>query len=303
MNIVYTFIGSLPTYTFDTVYQTRLFYKGPIYLITNDMNNNLIPILQTKYDVLIVPYEDVYDHDFNKVVSLTSNKFMVINDLKGREKLFIYSFERFFCLYNLMVKYNLDNCFFIEIDNLLYDNPEHWLSGFQQKEIAFMFDNYDRCASGVFYVNHSTSLKILTDYFKEFILNETIFMSEMIALYRFWKKYPELVQLLPVHWNTAMYPEYVYQSIHLYKNTIFDAASMGIYIGGMDPYHTNGTIVRNSKSTWSLIDYTGYTFEWRTDEHGRKIPYISDGTVWYKINNLHIASKELKPHTSILAEY
>jgi hypothetical protein len=295
MNIVYAFIGPLPSYTIDTIHQLRLFYDGPAFLILNDYNNPSLSVLENTYHVTIIKYDDVYHHEFNTVVNLCYNKFCIVNSLKGREKLFIYSFERFFVLYNLMCEYKLENVFFVELDNLIYDDPRKWLPSFQQKGLAFMFDNYNRGASGVCYIKDTKSFETLLHYFTEFILYDTGFISEMDALYKFWQKHSADVQLLPIHWPTDTYPIETYSNFEAYNNTVFDAASMGIYLGGMDPHHTKGVIVKGLKGQWSLIDYTGYTFEWRLDKQGRKIPYVSDGAHWYKINNLHIHSKDLKP--------
>ena len=44
MIIVYSFIGKLPKYIVDTVYQSRLFFDGDIYLILDDLS-----LYQPKY--------------------------------------------------------------------------------------------------------------------------------------------------------------------------------------------------------------------------------------------------------------
>jgi hypothetical protein len=59
MNIVYAFIGPLPSYSIDTVNQTRLFFDGPLYFIVSDLSSAYVPVLQDRYNVTIVPYESV----------------------------------------------------------------------------------------------------------------------------------------------------------------------------------------------------------------------------------------------------
>ena len=80
-----------------------------------------------------------------------------------------------------------------------------------------------------------------------------------------------------------------------FSDTIFDAASIGIYLGGMDPHHTGGVIQYKLKGKWSAVDYTNYTFTWKEDSQGRRIPYVWGSGKFLQINNLHIHSKLLMP--------
>jgi len=300
MKIVYCFIGKLPNYCLDTVYQLRLFYKGDVYFIVNDYDSEYIQILKNKYNVNIVKYEDVISNEFINVVNNYRSKFCIVNGLSGRENLFIYSFERFFCLYNLMKIYDLTDVFFLELDNLLYDDPLKWKEKFSVKNLAYMFDNYDRCSSGIFYVKNIDSLLNLNNYFLHFIQNSNKFISEMGALYEFWERNKDEVQMLPILWNDDSLPSMATSNYENYDNSIFDALPLGVYLCGYEPFHTNGVIVKNMKSKWSLVDYTKYKYKWEIDDKGRKIPYIlnENTNIWNRINNLHIHSKNLKEYLS-----
>jgi hypothetical protein len=131
-------------------------------------------------------------------------------------------------------------------------------------------------------------------YFIEFISKSNKFMSEMLALWDFWLNNKECVQILPTMYSVPNIPEVIYENYDDY-NSIFDAASLGIYLGGMDPHHTNGKIVKGLKWWHSLIDYTQYKYKWELDNLNRNIPYIFNIQTnnWIKINNLHIHSKML----------
>ena len=123
MIIVYCFIGGLPSYAIETVYQTRLFFKGDIYFIVSDLASPIIDILKNKYNVIIIPYKQVIDAEFNQCTEQYIHKFSIVEAAKGRERLFIYAFERFAVLYQLMCQRNITDVFFIELDNLIYDDP------------------------------------------------------------------------------------------------------------------------------------------------------------------------------------
>lgn len=295
MNIALSFVGKLPEYTVDCVHQIRLFTTEKIYLILDDLNSPYVNKLK-EYDVTFIDYNKLDNTEFNKVINQTKHKFHIVHDLKGRELLFIRAFERFFLLQSLMKRDNIENVFFMEIDNLIYDNPNNWVSEMSKHELCYMFDNINRCASGVMYVKTWNSLNIFTEEAVSFISSSEEFMTEMTVLWNISNN--NLVDFLPVFWNEEGIHEYAFRNFSKYGDSIFDAAGMGIYIGGFDPCHTGGVIKKFPKNKWSQIDYTKQEYKWEVDNEGRKIPYIYCKDKWLRINNLHIHSKQLKEHLS-----
>lgn len=299
MHVAYAFVGPLPAYSIDTIHQLRLFYNGPVYYILSDTENPMVSVLRDTYGVSIVPYEEVKDNYFNELIKQKYNRFCIVDSLKGREKLFIYAFERFYLVHNLMKQRQLKNIFFMEVDNLVYDDPHIWLNGFTANDMSYMYDNRDRGASGICFLQSTDTLELFLDYCSKFIEFSDEFLDEMTALYRFWNANKSRVGMLPIHWPDDSIPYMASDNFALYKNSIFDAASMGIFIGGMDPHHTGGVIKKGLKGRWSHLDYTKYKYKWEKDEKGRNIPYVlGPGDGWLRINNLHIHSKVLKPCTS-----
>jgi hypothetical protein len=300
MIIVYCFIGPLPSYAVDTVHQTRLFYKGPIYFIMSDLQSPHRATLES-YGVEFISYDGLKDETFYDCIKEHYTKFSVVEGLKGRENLFVYAFERFFVLYHVMKQREWTDVLFLELDNLIYDDPLKWEETFSSQPMAFMYDNVKRCASGICYIQSHDILFEFTQCCLEYIRETDIandFMTEMQALYAFWKKNPEKVQLLPIHWPSENVPPETYENYHRYRKSIFDAAAIGVYLGGVDPYHTHGLVITGLRCIWSIIDYTHYQYDWREDEEGRLIPYILNKDKWIRINNLHIHSKNLKPYLS-----
>jgi hypothetical protein len=301
MIIAYSYIGPLPEYTLDTIYQTRLFFKGPIYFIISDLSSPIVTTLENQYDVTVIPYKTVVDHEFNDCVAKHINKFTILEGLKGRELLFIYAFERFFVLHQLMRQQQLSNVFFMELDNLIYNDPLKWEERFCDYEMSIMFDNYERCSSGICYIKNTDILSRFCQRSIQYIVQTDItkqFMTEMQSLEAFWKENPLIIQILPTHWPSPHVPPPTYERYHCYQNSVFDSAGLGIYFGGIDPIHTNGMIMTGLRSIWSAIDYTPNRFEWKKDEEERLIPYVVLENQWIRINNLHIHSKQLRPHLS-----
>jgi hypothetical protein len=303
MFIAFSFVGILPNYTIDSIYQIRLFTDMPIYLIYNDYNSPYLNDI-TKYNVNLVKYDDVFSDIFNNTLNIYRNKFVIVDSLNERKELFIRSLERFFLLNNLLLKYNLSDCFFMEIDNLIYDDPSNWFTQFTKNNLCYMYDSIDRCSSGIMYVKNNKVLSPLCDYIIKYIkINNPghKMTSEMYALANYYKSNHDTnIQILPTFWGNYdnMFKE-TYENYELYNDTIFDAAAIGMYLFGWDPIHTNGVIVKYKKSMCSLLECSNYKFKWELDDQNRNIPYIFNGTKWLRINNLHIHSKDLKSALSI----
>ena len=295
MIVAYCFIGPLPEYALDTVHQMRLFYKDPIYFIISDTESPYCKELNT-LDVTIIPYNTVLDNNFIDCVNANDNKFDIIHGLQGREKLFIYSFERFAVLNQMMLKYNLTDVFFLELDNLIYDDPLKWVTQFSLKEMAYMYDKEDRCCSGIAFIKNTELLTEFVTFCITFINTTTKYVSEMGALYEFWLLHKDRIQMLPTHWPSQV-SSIVHEHYHLYQS-VFDSAPMGVYLGGYDPYHTQGIIKKGLKWPGNDIDYTQYQYKWEKDVNARNIPYVLYEDTWIRINNLHIHSKDLVSNLS-----
>jgi hypothetical protein len=292
MFIGLSFIGILPKYIIDCVHQIRCYYNNDIYLIIDDYNSQYLPIV-LKYNVKIVRYDNVVDNNFLTIITKNYHKFLIINELKDRKLLFIRSFERFFLIHNLMKKNNLSDCFFMEIDNLIYDNPVNWISKFNKKELCYMFDNKDHFSSGIMYIKTSQSICNLLSYILNFIDTSKEFMSEMTCLSRYYELNKDSVQLLPIYWSDDNISSEAYINYGVYGETIFDAAGIGIFLLGENAFHNNGIVVCGKKNPHSQIDYRKNIFDWKIDNNNLKKPFIWDGNKWILINNLHVHSKEL----------
>jgi len=306
MNIVYAYIGPLPSYSVDTVHQTRLFFDGPLFFIVSDLSSAYVPVLQDRYNVTIVPYESVKDEGFQDIVEDNYSKFEIFEYLGARNKLMIYSFERFFVLNQLMKQKGLTDVLFMELDNLIYNDPRQWLPGFRQSGMAYMVDNIARASSGIAYIKNASFLEQFLNYCIVYIqAPTTIRPQEMSVLYYFWQENTHMVQFLPILWPSDSSGDGtdIQEASHTFSlyDSLFDAASLGICMGGLDLYHTGGTLIKGIKGPWSLFDYSGYRQEWQLDSQNRRIPYLWSETrkSWIRINNLHIHSKDLAPHLSV----
>jgi len=300
MNVVFSYIGKIPQYAVDCIFQLRLFYSGDIYIITDDVYSPVLrhPALKNIY---IVPYHEVRHEEWENLMKTHERHFAVIDGINERRFLFKTSMERFFLISNLMLKYELSDVFFMEFDNMMYFDPREMLAQFSNgSDMAYTIDDVERACAVFMYVKSATAFSPLLDYTIKYVIENTgrEWLNEMQVLYRYWRAAPRgTVQVLPTLFKAADFaPATEIPVAENYKkyNSIFDAQALGIYLCGIDKFHSGGTLKLGSKSQWSRMDFTKYSYIWLIDEAGRKIPYIlDDDGMPIKINNLHVHSKDL----------
>lgn len=294
MNIVYSFIGKLPEYTIHSIHQTRTFFKGKIYLIVDNINDNLLDNIK-KYDVTIINYNTVVDKEIIKY----HRRFNICH-CPGRELLFFRSTERFFLVKNLIKLLNLENVLFIEIDNLLYNDPNVWLQSLSKFNFSLMYTGKNHLSSGICFIKNFNVIQDITQKIINFINSEESLkmpcLNEMKILYSI-KNTIDGLHLLPGIWeNDSAFIKEMYENYELY-NSIFDPGSIGTFLFGNEPANMGGKIVKGlqlNKYFSDTYDYSKHKIEFHLDEKARKIPYIiNDNCEKIRINILHIYSKDL----------
>ena len=260
MNIILSFIGTLPNYIVDCIKQIRLYTDNNIYLILNDYNSPFLEKI-VGYNVMLCKYEDVFDNNFGNAMNKNSKNFWYIDYAIGREQIFIRSLERFYLANNLIKLLDLKNNIFLEIDNLIYDNPDNWLINLINHNIAYMAHTIDHCASGIMYIKDKNSLNKFLEYLTEYILNAKYSEcpNEMKAIFNYYKENSNDIHLLPILFNdtTNNVSKDAYENYELY-NSIFDGAAYGIYLGGEDPIHNKGNIVYNKSFDHFIVKCKNY---------------------------------------------
>lgn len=292
MTICLSFVGKTPSYIEDNIKQIRYFTEDHVYIILSETQSTIVENLKKISNVHIIEYNDVRSKSFDDLMVKYRNKFKIIAGLNDRKELFIRSFERFYILYELMLKKDLKDVWFLELDNLVYDDPNNWLEPLKNYDMAYMIDNENRCCAGIAYFSGYDKMDKLLDHFSSYIkTSNDNYINEMKALYSFYKECKDIkVYILPSHWDQ----DGDYSSKYDNYNEIFDAHAIGVFLFGLDTIHTGGKVKKRCKDPWSKIDYTQNNFKWIKDDQERNIPYIQKGGDWIKINNLHIHSKTLK---------
>lgn len=289
MIIVYSFIGNLPDYIVDSIYQTRLYCDNDIYLIYNEYSSKYIDEIKKYKNIYLIKYDDV-----NKSSLTTLKKyykhFHIVNGLGVRKELFYRSFERIYLLYNLITMLNLEDILFLELDNLIYSDPNNWIKNID-KDFAFMIDNIGRVSIGTSFFKNKNIIKKIMDYLdNEYLTNSKItFPNEMGAFWGFYEKNINDCFILPSFTD----PKYINPISSNFNrfNSLFDPSSYGIFLLGYDKFHGSGIHKINK---WGIIkDLNKYNVVWKNNDGFKKPYYVSNNNL-YLINNLHIHSKNIK---------
>jgi len=298
--IVLSYVGKLPSYIIECVYQIRLFFSGAVYLIVDDLQSPYLVSL----NVIIIPYKPI--PEFSELVERNIHKFIIDDKLGDRKELFIRSFERFFLLHRIMIEHDLSNVIFLEIDVLIYHDPDDWIAEFSQHELCYTFDNVNRCSGAFMYVQSADSISGLIDFMMDYISHQPIrigleTLDEMTCLYHYYKKNPTIVELLPVYWEDRTVHSEACMNYSKYER-IFDSLSIGCnMIGGMSIDEHGNQCIEKKNLRWSSVDYSKCRFQFIKDQEDRKIPHIwnESENAWTAIQNLHVHSKELSKGLSI----
>ena len=300
-SIIFVHLGPiLPPYIFVSIEQARLFNPdASIYLIAEQKAiDDQYCSLRLMDRIIQIPTHalpmDAAHITFNKTSSLS-------------EGFWRSASERFFYLHALIKSLKLSNVFHLENDVMLYQDLSEILPIFENNYnglIAATFDNEERCIPGFVYISCAKPLEALTQFIAK---HSNLWDMQSLPLFKV--AFSNYIDSLPI-----VTPEYIedhplissagYQGIHPNTyinhfdqfNSVFDAAALGQYLGGVNPailVSSPGFINESCIFNPSYFDYI-----WKIDEQQRRVPYIVYKNCEYKINNLHIHCKNLKSFSS-----
>jgi len=311
--IVFVHLGpDLPSHISDAAFQARLFnLTEDIYLLANQeaLNKNdkqeLLKKMRNDMRIKIVSIETLKRSKEHEIFGKKST-----HDVKFRKGFWKFAVERFFVLDDFMQQYKVNDVVHLESDTLLYRNLEELMPIFRlyYKGIAAVFINDVYCIPCFVYFRDKKAIKNLVKYIAE---RASEGKNDMIVLSGFKEKNPvELIDSLPIisrayiklHGLKSTKGHVTHDQEKYYKNidvfgSIFDGCAIGQYLGGTDP--RNGHSEPGFVNEKCLFNPSLLTYQWEKDEHGRNVPFMFFNGERYRINNLHIHSKDLKKFLSV----
>ena len=280
MNIIIVALGIIPEYLDDCINQINLTQKNhTIHLIKNRSSN------YTNDNCLITNVENI---PISKKHSYFVKKSKLVNK-KFRNYFWRYSTERLYVIDDYINAKNLNDIIHIETDVLLYQDLELIMPILKKFDFACVRDSAIRVIGSIIYIkNKKVSEKISS------IANDYINENDMIILHQIEKKIG----------NTLCLP---IGDHDIYKDNlkyIFDGASIGQFVGGIDPRNKSGKIMSfinnikaffNERNAVSFVNKNSkiHVSEWEIKWINSR-PYKKINNDLIPIVNLHIHSKNLK---------
>ena len=267
-----------------------------------------IYLISDKDSFLKVTNKDVKLIDYEKLnKSFEHIKFIENHQLS--QGFWQFASERFFYIQNFILDTGMKNIIHLESDIMIYCNLQEQFNKFiqlskKETSIGATFDSDNRCIPGIVFIKGS-----MTNLLNTFNIELKNRLNDMQAISQFRKKYPNNCIALPI-----ITPEYhneyglrslinetpenpnIYFEHSDYFDSIFDAASLGQFLGGIDPIHlNNGSGFINETC---IFNPSMLFISWEQDNNNKfYLPYIKHRNRKYKINNLHIHCKRLKDFT------
>ena len=279
MNLILVSIGNFQSYILDNNKQLLRLNIKNIYVITEE--EFFIHFENYKDTINLINVSELNEH-YNFYNKTHLNK-------DFRNGFWTFASLRFFYIYSLMEKYNLSNCVHIENDVLLYYNIDLLENKLNKNYLYIPFDSYTRNIASIMYIPNSQIFKNILD-------NYDVKKNDMENFSNI-KCKTNLIQNLPIFSNKYINNEeeaFVCENYDVF-NIIFDAASMGQYLGGVDPRNIQGDTTGFVNET-CVIKYNKYNFIWETHESVKK-PFLefehNHMIIKIPIFNLHIHSKNL----------
>jgi hypothetical protein len=265
MKIILISVQNFQDYILDNIKNLLLFKNNDIDVITEREYFHHFDNLS----VNLIDRHELDDNEFNSKSQLDQN---------FRNGFWHLCSLRLFYLYSHMKQNNLSNCIHLENNVMTYINFD---SVFNQHlaQVYVTYDCENRVIPGIVFIPNHESFKIAIDNY-DFTKND----MENLAKHNF-ESFP-------------IFPSIDKDALTLYnKNfsifqSIFDAAAIGQYVGGVDPRNIEGGDTRGFVNETCVIKYNSFVMYWIKDVD-LFIPHIEINGKLYRINNLHIHCKQL----------
>lgn len=266
MKIVLVDIGVFQSYILDNIRNLQLFGNTDITVITE-------PQFYGHFDGLHVTLVD--STQFPDNFTHRSNM-----DRNFRGGFWLHCSRRLFLLEQWMRSTNAPRIVHIENDVMVYCNLDQIFGDETDDKLWLAIDAPHRCIPSIMFIpTHSHIENVIKDY--------VCTQNDMDNLSNFFNRRRDQCEALPI----APSNNGLYSSNFSRFGSIFDAASIGQYLGGVDPRNTGGD-TRGFINETCVVQYNRYSFCWKTI-NGLYVPHIIDGTNVVPINNLHVHSKRL----------
>lgn len=294
INLVLFHSGPFPNFLEYNFKQIRLFNPDiNIYFLTDKVYLNYE--IFKRYNIKVLDKDEFYSDKIRQ---------FEINFNYGSNNFWTLAATRLIYLENFLEKNNLENIYHFENDILLYykleDHHDKFLKFY--KNIAITTGGPDKTMTGFVFIKNSESLKLMTSFFIDTLSKYGgVFGTQR----RYGMDMVHEMSLMKVYGNEKG-EDYIYNlpilpfgeySKHFDDfNSIFDPATWGQYVGGTKAEPIGAKPIDHYIGM-ELNANPSWTVTWK-NENNLKVPYFDKDGELFKINNLHIHSKNLDKYIS-----
>jgi hypothetical protein len=251
-------------------------------------NDDIIVLSDRKFITFLPDYVKAYAmedllQNYDQMVSTYQNDF--------RNGFWHWTSFRFYAILAYMKKYNITQIVHVENDVMIFENIAN-MTFHRPDKILLTMDNQHRCVPGFMYIPNAHILEQCLFQFD----HKQNDMQNLGNVYHI-KDQPWIETLPIAPKDSAQKVSPILTNHYEHYKGIFDAASMGQYLGGIDPRNSEHKNTKGFINTHCEFQYHSYTFSW-IYEGRNKVPYITIPTStgnhqFIKIMNLHVHSKNL----------
>jgi hypothetical protein len=267
MKIILVSVGNFQDYIIGNIINLKLFNNNDITVITDKKYFSILD----GWGIDLVDCNELDDCNFKDHSKL---------DRSFRNGFWHLCSLRFFYLYSYIKKNNIVNCLHIENDVLTYIDFHDFDKKIRNNTIYATFDSDKRVIPGILFIPNSEA-------FRPIIENYNVSKNDMENLADFDESIVSPFPIFPImdgciNKFNKHFPDF---------NSIFDAAAIGQYLGGVDKKN-NPSDTRGFVNETCVIKYDKCSFYW-IEKNNLFVPHLNIDGKMIQINNLHIHSKEL----------
>ena len=285
-------IGKLPSYIKYTLQQIRVYNEEiKIVFIGDQYDSDLFE----KYNVLFIQ-KDVHKLErFKKLKKLDSER-NIFNTYPSKE-FWLYTYARFYLLQDFINETDSKDIIFFENDIMIYCDINNIIKSLDSN-LYFTVGDDVRITTGFSFISDKKTINRLIDDMDNIIFNET----EIKDIRKNYSRCcpSEMIVLRKVLYNHNYIKRLPILPFDSKDKTIFDPASYGQFLDGDDknqPLKKMGTFETNTYIAKKIFNKEiKVSFEMDVDNLKKPFCYYKGDK--YKINNLHIHSKQLNKFLS-----
>jgi hypothetical protein len=283
--LIFVYDGLLPEYSFYSIKLSKKLSKKKIILLITKNNKNIPKGIEHHF------IEDFYKGNLSKDINFSNYHKKFWNGF------WVKTIERFFILESFCKHFKIENFFYAELDNIVFDIEflDKKLDKFGKK-IFFTKERFDRGMVGFLYINSVTILSEFCNFCLKNLKKKYFIDYELLG--NFSNLYEEKCVILPNELHAFQNDKISFKAIDASElDGIVDGARVGSFLFGIEPRIVSGFVYNMAQPIGTYnktnFNYNDLRFIYSKSKKKLSIQHKTTSKS-VKIYNLHIHSKLFK---------